>query len=62
MAGLRKDLNVKSGTGMQVFATVVANSCYRIYADIRGVRGRIGSNPRLPELYRRLRVEAMCPE
>jgi CRISPR-associated protein Cas5d len=43
---LRKDLNIKTGTGMQVFATVVANPCYRIYAEIRGSRGDPGRNPR----------------
>lgn len=43
---LRKDLNIKSGTGMQVFATVIANPCYRIHAEIRGSSGNPGHNPR----------------
>lgn len=43
---LRKDLTVKTGTGMQVYATVLTNPCYRIYAEIRGSRGDPGRNPR----------------
>lgn len=43
---LRKDVNIKNGTGMQVFATVVANPCYRIHAEVRGSRGDSGRNPR----------------
>lgn len=43
---LRKDLNVKNGTGMQVFATVIANPCYRIHAEVRGSRGDPGQNSR----------------
>lgn len=35
-------LRIKTGTGMQVFATAVANPCYRIYADIRSARGWSG--------------------
>jgi CRISPR-associated protein Cas5d len=51
----RKDLNVKSGTGMQVFATILANPCYRIYAEIRGARGDGERNPRhyLQDLFER---------
>ena len=59
---LRKDLNVKSGTGMQVFATALANPCYRIYADIRGARGKLGQNPRhhLQELFERRIKQGRC--
>ena len=59
---LRKDLNVKSGTGMQVFATAVANPCYRIYADIHGHRGGIGANPRhhLQDLFERRLKQGRC--
>lgn len=39
---LRKEKNVREGTGMQVFATVLANVCYRIHADVRGERGSGG--------------------
>lgn len=59
---LRKDLNVKNGTGMQVFATVVANPCYRIHAEIRGVRGDIVNNPRhhLQALFERRIEQGRC--
>jgi CRISPR-associated protein Cas5d len=52
---LRKDLNIKNRTGMQVFAAVIANPCYRIYAEVRGARGDPGRNPRhyLQELFER---------
>jgi len=55
---LRKEQNVRSGTGMQVFANVLSNVCYRIHADIRGVRSDGRENPRhhLQDLFlRRLR-------
>jgi CRISPR-associated protein Cas5d len=59
---LRKDLNIKRGTGMQVFATVVANPCYRIYAEIRGARGSNGENPRhyLQNLFERRLKQGRC--
>jgi CRISPR-associated protein Cas5d len=52
---LRKDSNIKTGTGMQVFAIAVANPCYRIFAEIRGPRGDPGRNPRhyLQDLFER---------
>jgi CRISPR-associated protein Cas5d len=59
---LRKDLNVKGGTGMQLFATVIADVCYRIHAEVRGQRGLAGQNPRhhLQEMFeRRLRKAAV---
>jgi CRISPR-associated protein Cas5d len=59
---LRKDLNVKNGTGMQVFATVVASPCYRIHAEIRGARGDAGRNPRhhLQDLFERRISQGRC--
>jgi CRISPR-associated protein Cas5d len=59
---LRKDLNIKTGTGMQVFATAVASPCYRIYADIRGARGGSGRNPRhyLQDLFERRLKQGRC--
>jgi CRISPR-associated protein Cas5d len=59
---LRKDLNVKNGTGMQVFATVVANVCYRIHAEIRGARGEKGRNPPhyLQDLFNRRIKQGRC--
>ena len=59
---LRKDLNMKSGTGMQVFATVLANVCYRIHADVRGARGDRLGNPRhyLQDLFERRLKQGRC--
>jgi CRISPR-associated protein Cas5d len=59
---LRKDSNIKNGTGMQVFATVVANACYRVHADIRGIHGSNGRNPRhhLKELFERRIRQGRC--
>jgi len=52
---LRKDVNIKNGTGMQVFATAIANPCYRVHAEIRGSHGDPGRNPRhyLQDLFKR---------
>lgn len=59
---LRKELNVKSGTGMQVFATILANVCYRIHADIRGSRAETRRNPRhhLQDLFERRLKQGRC--
>lgn len=59
---LRKEKNVKEGTGMQVFATVLANVCYRIHAEIRGARGSGGVNPRhyLQHLFERRLRQGRC--
>jgi CRISPR-associated protein Cas5d len=59
---LRKDTNVSKGTAMQVFATVVANACYRIHADVRGPRGENGRNPRhhLRDLFERRIKKGRC--
>lgn len=59
---LRKDLNVKNGTGMQVFATVLADVCYRIHADIRGSHGQGRLNPRhhLQDLFVRRLKQGRC--
>jgi CRISPR-associated protein Cas5d len=59
---LRKDLNVRHGTGMQVFATAVANPCYRIYADIRGARIADRHNTRhyLQDLFERRLKQGRC--
>ncbi len=59
---LRKDLNIKNGTGMQIFATVLANVCYRLHAEVRGARGGPGSNPRhhLQELFERRIKQGRC--
>jgi CRISPR-associated protein Cas5d len=59
---LRKDTNVRNGTGMQVFATAVANPCYRIHAEIRGAQGKDARNPRhyLQELFERRLRQGRC--
>ena len=59
---LRKDLNIKSGTSMQIFATVLANVCYRIYADVKGANGSGGRNPRhhLQDLFQRRLKQGRC--
>nr|WP_162305915.1 CRISPR-associated protein Cas5 [Oleisolibacter albus] len=54
---LRKGNQRASGSGFQFFATVLADVCYRIYAEVRGRAGG-GTNPAhyLHDLfYRRLR-------
>lgn len=59
---LRKDVNVKNGTGMQVFATVLADVCYRIHAEVRGTRGPGRLNPRhhLQDLFDRRLKQGRC--
>lgn len=59
---LRKDSNITSGTGMQIFATVLANVCYRIHADIGGMRGEGRRNPRhyLQDLFDRRLKQGRC--
>lgn len=59
---LRKDANINNGTGMQVFASVIANPCYRIHAEIRGARGANGRNPRhyLQDLFERRLKQGRC--
>lgn len=59
---LRKDLNIKNGTGMQVFATAVANPCYRIHAEVRGGHGKAARNPRhyLQDLFERRLRQGRC--
>lgn len=43
---LRKQQNVRNGTTMQLFATVLADVCYRIHAEVRGQAAADGKNPR----------------
>ena len=59
---LRKDQNVKAGTGMQVFATVIAEPVYRITALIRGKDGSGGINSRhhLQDLFNRRLKQGRC--
>jgi CRISPR-associated protein Cas5d len=59
---LRKDQNVKNGTPMQFFATVLADVCYRVHAEVRGERSSNGCNPRhhLHELFERRVKQGRC--
>lgn len=59
---LRKAANIRNGTGMQVFATALANVCYRIHAEARGARAGGGRNPRhhLQELFERRLKQGRC--
>lgn len=59
---LRKDANIKSGTGMQVFSTVLSNVCYRVHAEVRGIHGMSGRNPRhhLQDLFQRRLRQGRC--
>lgn len=59
---LRHDKNFKSGAGMQIFATVLANVCYRIYADVRGMHSGGGRYPRhyLQDLFDRRIKQGRC--
>lgn len=55
---LRKNNVIQAGSSMQLFATVLSNVCYRIYADVLGDNPSKGRNPahHLQELFfRRLR-------
>jgi CRISPR-associated protein Cas5d len=59
---LRKALNIQAGTGMQIYASVLANVCYRIHAEVRGDRGDRGRNPRhyLQDLFDRRLKQGRC--
>ncbi len=59
---LRKEQNVKNGTTMQFFATVLADACYRVHAEVRGDRSGDRSNPRhhLQELFERRVKQGRC--
>ena len=59
---LRKAQNVANGTPMQFFATVLADVCYRLYADVRGEPARASRNPRhhLKDLFERRLRQGRC--
>lgn len=59
---LRKDQSVRNGTPMQFFATVLADVCYRIHAEVRGERAGGGRNARhhLQELFERRVKQGRC--
>jgi len=59
---LRKAVLVKQGAGMQMFATVLADVCYRIHGEVEGDRPKDGVNPRhhLADLFRRRLRQGRC--
>lgn len=59
---LRKGNVIRAGSSHQLFATVLANVCYRIYADIEGEVPRNGRNPRhhLQDLFIRRLKQGRC--
>lgn len=59
---MRKDKNIKDGTGMQVFATVLSDVCFRIHAEVRGEQPRGGRNPahHLKDLFERRLRQGRC--
>ncbi len=58
---LRKGQVIAKGANMQLFATALANVCYRIYGEVRG-RDAVGRNPRhyLCELFQRRLERGQC--
>jgi CRISPR-associated protein Cas5d len=50
------------GSSMQVFATAIANVCYRLHATVAGPRGGGGRNPRhyLKDLFERRLRQGRC--
>jgi CRISPR-associated protein Cas5d len=59
---LRKEQNIRQGSGMQVFATVLANVCYRIYGECRGgpARGGVNARHHLQDLFTRRLKQGRC--
>lgn len=58
----RHQTNVQKGASMQIFANVLANTCYRIEAEVRGPGARTGRNPRhhLQDLFNRRLRQGRC--
>jgi CRISPR-associated protein Cas5d len=61
---LRKAQVISKDANMQLFATVLADVCYRIHGDVRGdsVKRRSGPNPQhhLQEMFRRRLERGQC--
>lgn len=59
---LRKEQNIRNGTPMQFFATVLADVSYRIHADVQGAPARGGRNPchHLADLFQRRIRQGRC--
>lgn len=58
---LRKASLVSAGNNMQLYATVLADVCYRLHAEVRGAP-RTGRNPRhhLHDLFQRRLARGQC--
>lgn len=59
---LRKANLVSDGSGMQLFATVLSNVCYRLYGEVRGSAEDDGANRRhyLQDLFNRRLKQGRC--
>lgn len=59
---LRKDKLIKDGTGMQLFATVLADVCYRLYGEVRSNGQLTSMNARhyLADLFNRRIKQGRC--
>lgn len=59
---LRKSSVIRKGSSHQLFATVLANVCYRIHGRVVGDEPRNGSNPRhhLKDLFERRLRQGRC--
>lgn len=58
----RKPQLIAKGANMQLFATVLVDVCYRIHAEVRGVKARDGINSRhhLQDLFNRRLLRGQC--
>lgn len=59
---LRKSNLVRESTGMQVFATVLVDVCYRLHGEVQGEPPQHGVNPahHLAELFKRRLKQGRC--
>ena len=58
---LRKTKLISTGDRMQLFATVLANVCYRLYGEIRGIdQDRVNTKHYLQELFERRLEQGRC--
>jgi CRISPR-associated protein Cas5d len=59
---LRKDQVMSKGANMQLFATALADVCYRLHAEVRGRAAAGGANPRhrLQEIFQRRLDRGQC--
>ncbi len=59
---LRKGAVISKGANMQLFATALADVCYRLYGDVRGNTDQVDRNPRhhLQDLFDRRLARGQC--